>query len=847
MTDIRCPMCSKLNPADAATCNYCGARITPLGTGAPPTPSDETPDWLSDLRGSDTLGTDATLPAKPNEDGDIPDWLARIRERSQDSEPQEESTPTADWLSDLPGGAAPSAASGETASPETEPDWLNSLRSAEPEPSPEPESPAEPAPAAPNAEADMPDWLQSLAGAQPPPPAEEIPPQAPLPASPADEDWLKNLETWQPSQATEPTLQVPRPAEEESSDSLSGLQESAAAPAAESSPAWFDITQQPPAAESTTLADDQDLVNDLQSWNSDSTNSAEIPAASTPAGETPEAAPAETEAQPAGETPDWLSGLPLEPTEAAPAEAEAQPAEEIPDWLSGLPLEPTEAAPAEAQPDGDTPDWLKGFAEPAGDSIPAEPQASTGFPAEDVADWLAPAGAETNGTTSPFLGAAGLGTDWESGEPIAPTPITPAFSFDMPTSEQTPETELPFSDQELPDWLSTSEQEQPATPSAGFEGIPDDISPAELPTWVTAMRPVESAAPFPVPTMDDQRVENLGPLAGVKGVLPNQDEVIEYAKPPIYSVKLQITDRQRLHTNLLEAMLNEENQPRTVTHELTSKSARWFRLITALILIGAVLFPLILGGANPVPAAFYAPGSPAEKLFKDINALNGGPVLLIVDYEPGLSAELQIAARGVVQNLMEKSTSLAFISSSPTGPILAEKLLLAAYSINETSVNLGYVPGGTTALQALVSDLRGTLPQPLRGSWDSPVLQSVNTLADFEQVILLTGSDESARAWIEQVQPALGNTPLLVIASAQAAPMLQPYVDSGQVRTMISGLVGGAAYQQLHQSPKPDNSYWMAYFNAYQTGIAVAIAMIVVGLLLQVVLAALSSKKQKGA
>ncbi len=694
------------------------------------------------------------------------------------------------------------------------------------------------------------DWLSGL---------QESPPAEGGGAAAEDEDWLKNLQSWSPGTET-PAAQEPAPASE-TPDWLSGL---------------------PPMAEETPAAQEPTPAGETPDWLSGLPPMAEeTPAAQepTPAGETPdwlsglppmaEETPAAQEPTPAGETPDWLSGLPTESAEAAPAEEIPVLSGEIPDWLKGsMPVEPiaeeasTEAVDwmkgmpvenepaAQATPAGEeegTPDWLKAYAEPPG-SVPLESQPAAAFPAEDMAEWLAPEGAETSGSaTSPFVGSAGLGTDWEGNQPGEGVPAaTPAFSFDVPPNEQTPESELPFSDQELPDWLASGEETQAGAPAAAFEGIPEDLAPADLPTWVAAMRPVESAAPLPTPTtQDDQRVENLGPLAGVKGVLPSQDVVVQYAKPPIYSVKLQVTDRQRLHSNLLEAMLNEENQPRTVAHELTSKSARWFRLGVALILLAALLIPLIFGGANPIPAAISAPGTPAERLYNEINSVSGSPVLLIVDYEPGLSAELHIAAEGVVQHLMEKSDSLAVISSSPTGPILAEKLLSESYPLNNLSVNLGYVPGGTTALQALVSDLRGTLREPLRGSWDHPALQGIQKLSDFKQVILLTGNDQSARDWIEQIQPALGDTPLLVISSAQAAPMLQPYADSGQIKVLMSGLVGGAAYQQLHQSPSHSSGDWLAYYSAYQAGIAVAIALIVIGLLLQLVLAVLNQAKQR--
>ncbi len=98
-------MCSKLNPAEAEVCAYCGARLKPLhlssteqpGAGSPKnsgssqsgsSPLSDEPDWLNQLRadGPGSPSQDNT-PEKPSEafsdDADVPDWLARIRDRAR--------------------------------------------------------------------------------------------------------------------------------------------------------------------------------------------------------------------------------------------------------------------------------------------------------------------------------------------------------------------------------------------------------------------------------------------------------------------------------------------------------------------------------------------------------------------------------------------------------------------------------------------------------------------------------------------------------------------------------------------------------------------------------------------
>ena len=83
-------------------------------------------------------------------------------------------------------------------------------------------------------------------------------------------------------------------------------------------------------------------------------------------------------------------------------------------------------------------------------------------------------------------------------------------------------------------------------------------------------------------------------------------------------------------------------------------------------------------------------------------------------------------------------------------------------------------------------------------AWSSPVLQGVTHFSDFASVIVLTDSLESGRVWIEQTASARGKTPLILISSAQAGPMFLPYVDSGQVNGLITGLYGAAGAEQAN-------------------------------------------------
>ena len=91
-------------------------------------------------------------------------------------------------------------------------------------------------------------------------------------------------------------------------------------------------------------------------------------------------------------------------------------------------------------------------------------------------------------------------------------------------------------------------------------------------------------------------------------------------------------------------------------------------------------------------------------------------------------------------------------------------------------------------------------------AWQLPPLQGVQKLSDFAAILILTDNADSGRAWIEQTGSAIGNTPLLMVISAQAEPMLLPYYDSGQIKGLVTGLAGGEAYAQAYI--RPDGTNW---------------------------------------
>ena len=803
MADNRCPICGSPVPPDAEACPICGSPLEISGE-----PAEDLPDWLKELRGESATPADA----EPAEE--VPDWLAKIRDRAKQDQDQvpagEEADGTADWLQEL-SGTAPA----EEPADRDDADWLSRLS---PDDSAIPaggeETPGGEAGEMPVARADdVTDWLKQLRDedsgqAEPPvglepevtePGAEEVQPVSDL------TDWLSHLDG-------------ETPAEEE--------------PAAE-------IPAEEPLAEGET----PDWLSQFQPE-----TPAEEPAAEIPT-EEPLAA---------GETPDWISRLESSPSgsEAEPVEAmEPISGEEVPAWIRDADeTQPSlEAEPALELPgEGELPDWLSFTpSESAGEAVageegipawmdaPVEPTEDAGIPA-GTPSWLGEFAA-----AAPPLSEEELD---EEGEPVSAFVEGSEAWLSLPEAGHIPETTgmedlagetsliPPFLSDEVPEWLGQESAE--GSPVEEAESLPTppieepiaegepSLEMASLPTWLEAMRPVEAVAPAHAPTVQE-KIERVGPLAGMQGVLPGEETAVQYHKPPTYSGRLRISETQRTHADVLQEAIQNLVQPKPVAAESRLVPQTVTRLLVTILILLVMLIP-ILGGtrASQLPAATPAHVS---SLFTTLHSPAEAPqrILLAVEYEAGLAGEMQIISTSVLEDLVKRNAQLAVLSTQPTGVALAESLLQSAGVSEDAVARLGYLPGSELGLQSLTQDLRVALPS---GNWDHPLVREINSLDDFDAILVISSNADISRGWLEQVQPAITGKPMLMITSAQSAPILQPYLQSRQLSGMIGGLIDGAAYDRL--TGRTDGAARRAW-DSYQFGLILVILLIILGGLFQ--------------
>lgn len=857
-------------------------------------------DWLSGMPESPASPVTPT-PAAPIEDsasglGDFSDWLNNLGgDKAPEPQIPGSSTPTQnadvfgdspDWLSSL---GSDSASTASTAAPSSAapvaddsesmgdfPDWLNNLGG---EKSPEPQIPASPTPTQ-NANVfdDSPDWLSSLGG-ESTPSASTVAPSSAVPV--ADDagdmgdfpDWLSNLggDSTPAASAPAPTPTPAAPVAQDAGDMgdfpdwLSNL-------GSDSTPA----ASTPAPMSAAPVAQDSGDMGDFPDWLSN------LGSEGTPAMQQPQASPASpvtpADSSAGADFPDWLSsgsaesGMPTPPAaeETSPAAGGASLFDGLMidsniGWLD-TPSEEKEKPAAEPpkpsipmqkafrtgsleglsppQSSDEVPDWLANLNATA-PKKPQEPVGATDFPSDDAFDWLS---ADKGGATPSMTDAAPTGG-------FAPETAKPT-----PSIESSPSAFLTDSSQnldsifsmEMPDWLSgftPSETPAPSnvtsTPTEQPPALTgDNLSPADLPSWVQAMRPIESVVGGTQGGLDDQVVEQEGPLAGFRSVLPTQASALGVRKPKSYAIKLQVDPTQMTQATLLENLIASEAESRPVVTAKQVVNIRGLRWIIAVILLLVTLVPGVIGlHFFPLPATS---SEQATSFYTIVNNLpdDSAKVLVVFDYQPGYAGEMEHAAAPVMRHLINKNARLAFVSTLPTGVLMSDRIMDLVdpdtnpapeivekyYKKGEHYIDLGYLPGDAAGIQVFAKN-----PKMLGNDWQDGKLwedvedlkQIGDSLANFDAAIVLTDNPDTGRMWIEQAGLALATKPMLMVVSAQAAPMIFPYAESGQVKGLVSGLVGGARYEQLIQQPKGRVSYY--YWDSYGAGMIAAELVIVFG------------------
>lgn len=172
-------------------------------------------------------------------------------------------------------------------------------------------------------------------------------------------------------------------------------------------------------------------------------------------------------------------------------------------------------------------------------------------------------------------------------------------------------------------------------------------------------------------------------------------------------------------------------------------------------------------------------------------------ILVSLDFDPSSRAELEPQAKAVLRHAFRLHLKVLAMTLSAEGRDLAYGILKdsareAGKKEGEDWAFLGWRPGGPAAILALQRDI----PRAFPGIHSPSLLPAGLCLKDFRCLVELSQRDADLESWLVYGQ---GEAGFGVVAGTSAvnAAALRPFLQTGQLSGLLSGLRGAAEYERL--------------------------------------------------
>lgn len=308
--------------------------------------------------------------------------------------------------------------------------------------------------------------------------------------------------------------------------------------------------------------------------------------------------------------------------------------------------------------------------------------------------------------------------------------------------------------------------------------------------------------------------------------LPHEDitrQIKVVLEPRVTPQALSLTREESDQADLLSTIITDEKADHPVARRTYKVGVQWLNLLFLLILVVGISLALFSGGtaslAQPEPTAG------AAALVEWADALPEDAVLLLVfDYQPAYASEMAPVAEPILTRVADQTDQIYVASSVASGPLLADELLagvgLTYTDIGLTYTDVGYFPMASYGAFGVATGLSAGQTAP-----GLPEPASAMLSREYDAVLVLSDNFEGAQTWIEQLTARAPETPLGVLATAQAAPLLQPYYESGQIVGVLSGFSDAVALGDLSDGDSGLGPRW----RAYQVGVVILMVVMILG------------------
>jgi hypothetical protein len=233
---------------------------------------------------------------------------------------------------------------------------------------------------------------------------------------------------------------------------------------------------------------------------------------------------------------------------------------------------------------------------------------------------------------------------------------------------------------------------------------------------------------------------------------------------------------------------------------------RWIYLAIGL----SVIIPLIFPFNSPTTIT-----PPTVSLWNYVDSLaeEGKPIMVITDYAPSTSPELDPMSRAVIRHALERDIPILIYGGIfPQGFGMAQRS--EQYVIEEMGhkksngdtivygedwVLLPFIPGTIAVIMGMGDDFLATCPEDARGNSTSEleVTRDIRRLADIGLIIDISGSS-LPRTWLQYATTRYG-VPVGVGTTAVSAAEYYSFLGTGQFVGMMGGMKGASEYEQLNE------------------------------------------------
>lgn len=235
---------------------------------------------------------------------------------------------------------------------------------------------------------------------------------------------------------------------------------------------------------------------------------------------------------------------------------------------------------------------------------------------------------------------------------------------------------------------------------------------------------------------------------------------------------------------------------------MLTKLVNMDRRIVFILVALAVIIPMVFPISLPVSIS-----KPTQDLYDYIDGLEAGSaIMLVFDYGPSSLAELNPMAKAILKQCFERDVKVVGLTLYAVGTTMGSDLMKGVAEeknavYGEDYVYLGFRPGTELVILGMGDSIASIYENDYYETplLELPMMQNIRNYDQIELVVDLA-SGNLTEYWITfanvQFNQKIGAGVTGVIIS-----QMYPYLQTGQLVGLISGIAGAAEYERLIDDP----------------------------------------------